>query len=74
MIRVNWAAARQEFLQLRRTVIVVFITYIPACIGAAYLSMWLFGSYVLGFVVAGAYILALAVMIVRIGFAANRWD
>jgi hypothetical protein len=55
-----------------RSLILLFVTYIPAAIGAAYLSHWLWGTYLLGFIVGGAYMLWLLVIGVRVLLAVNR--
>jgi hypothetical protein len=49
----------------RRSLIWLFVTYIPACLIAAYVSHWLWQTYLLGFMVAGGYMLWLLVIGVR---------
>jgi hypothetical protein len=51
--------AREAFVDNRKALLWIFVTYIPAGMGAGYLGFWLFHTWVLGFVVSGAYILAL---------------
>jgi hypothetical protein len=40
-----------------KSLILLFVTYIPSAMAAAYLSHWLWGTYLLGFIVAGGYML-----------------
>lgn len=55
-----------------KSLIWLFVTYIPAAMGAAYLSHWLWRTYLLGFIVGGAYMLWLLVIALRVLLAVNR--
>ena len=54
-----------------RSLIWLFVTYIAVAMGAAYLSHWLLGTYLLGFIVAGGYMLWLLFLGVRVLLAVN---
>jgi hypothetical protein len=50
---------RQAFIANRKALLWLFLTYIPVGMGAGYLGFWLFHTWALGFIVAGAYMVGL---------------
>lgn len=49
----------QAFVANRKALLWLFATFIPVGMGTGYLGFWLFHTWVLGFIVAGAYMVAL---------------
>lgn len=60
------ARFRSAFVANRKALLWLFVTYIPVGMGAAFVGQWLFHTWAIGFVVAGAYILALMFVWARI--------
>jgi hypothetical protein len=60
------------FVENRKGLIWLFLTYIPASFIAGYVGYWLFHTYIFGFIVGGAYMVWLIVIWVRILFATLR--
>jgi hypothetical protein len=50
---------RQAFVANRKALLWLFVTFMPVGMGTGYLGFWLFHTWALGFIVAGAYMLGL---------------
>ena len=50
---------REAFIANRRALLWLLLTYIPVGMGAGYVGFWLFHAWLVGFIVAGMYMLAL---------------
>jgi hypothetical protein len=50
---------REAWIANRKALLWIFVTYIPAGMGVGYIGFWLFHTWILGFIVSGAYLVAL---------------
>jgi hypothetical protein len=57
---------RTAFVESRKALICLLLTYIPAVFIAGYAGYWLFHTYTFAFIVGGAYMVWLMVIWVRI--------
>ena len=65
-MRAAFGRLKSALTENRRNLLWVLVTYVPAVFAAGYLSSWLFHTYILAFVVGGAYMLALMAVWLRI--------
>jgi hypothetical protein len=63
---------KAALVENRKSLIWLFLTYIPAGFIAGYGGYWLFHTYIFAFIVGGAYMVWLMVIWVRILFATLR--
>ncbi len=66
LMRAAVGRLKAALVENRRSLLWVLVTYVPAVFAAGYLSLWLFHTYILAFVVGGAYMLALIAVWFRI--------